>query len=96
MDRAFAAEGMNIVLADIEPEMLSKAADEIRNLNIHVMALKVDVSDRSSLRDAAVERELGCIHLLCNNAGAAGPVTKLHETSDAKWDWTVGVNFMEW
>jgi len=52
------------------------------------MALKVDISDRSSLRDAAaaVERELGCIHLLCNNAGAAGPVTKLHETSDANWD----------
>jgi NADP-dependent 3-hydroxy acid dehydrogenase YdfG len=60
------------------------------------MALKVDISDRSSLRDAAaaVERELGCIHLLCNNAGVAGPVTKLHETSEANWDWTVGVNFM--
>ena len=53
MARAFTAEGMNIVLADIESEVLSKAADEIRNLNVYVMALKVDVSDRSSLRDAA-------------------------------------------
>ena len=60
------------------------------------MALKVDISDRSSLRDAAaaVERELGCIHLLCNNAGVADPVTRLRETSDANWDWIVGVNFM--
>jgi len=96
MARAFTAEGMNIVLADIESEVLSKAADEIRNLNVYVMALKVDVSDRSSLRDAAmvVEREIGCIHLLCNNAGVADPVTRLRETSDANWDWIVGVNFM--
>ncbi|MDA0238839.1 MAG: SDR family NAD(P)-dependent oxidoreductase, partial [Proteobacteria bacterium] len=96
MARTFAAEGMNIVLADLDPDKLAEAADDIRGRNVQVMALEVDVTDRAVLRGAAadVARELGPLHLLCNNAGVSGPVTKLHETSDDNWDWAVGVNLM--
>lgn len=87
---------MNIVLADVDTGKLAGAADDIRCRNVQVMTLQVDVTDRAAMRSAAadVARDLGPLHLLCNNAGVAGPVTKLYETSDDNWDWTVGVNLM--
>ncbi len=88
--RRFAAEGMSVVLADVERRALDDAAAEIAGTVIPVVT---DVSDAKSV-DALAERafaELGAVHVLCNNAGVfQGGLT--WECSTADFEWTLGVN----
>ncbi|QXC62798.1 SDR family NAD(P)-dependent oxidoreductase [Aquihabitans sp. G128] len=89
---AFAAEGMKVVLADIEVDALDKAAAELPE-GTEVEAVVCDVSDAAqvdALRDRTVER-FGTAHVVCNNAGvsSAGPIW-LNTLED--WDWCLGVN----
>lgn len=92
MGRAFAAEGMKVVLADIEDEALAKAAAEMPE-GTEVETVHCDVSDPAQvdmLRDAAVDR-FGTVHVVCNNAGVStgGPIWA---HSPADWEWVLGVN----
>ena len=89
---SFAAEGMKVVMADIEAGPLADAAaglpDEVERLTV-----TCDVSDAAqveALRDAAVER-FGTVHVLCNNAGVAGG-GPIWAQSRSDWDWVLGVN----
>lgn len=69
--QAFAALGMNVVMADIMGRALKKAADAIGE---SALAVETDVSDRAqvqALRDAAVEK-FGAVDVLMNNAGVGG------------------------
>ena len=69
MAARFAADGMQVVIADIEPDALQATATE---LGVH--GVRVDVSDADSvaaLADEVVGR-FGAVHLLCNNAGVGG------------------------
>lgn len=88
--RRFAAEGMNVAMADIEQTALDEAAASIDG---PVLALRTDVSkweDVAALRDRTFER-FGTAHVICNNAGvvAAGLMQDL--TVD-DWKWTIDVN----
>lgn len=92
MGRAFAAQGMKVVLADIEADVLSKAAAELPE-GTEVETVTCDVSDGAqvdALRDRAVDR-FGTVHVVCNNAGVStgGPVWS-HSPED--WEWVLGVN----
>src|SRR5262249_39260658 len=67
----FAAEGMRVVLADIEQGPLDQAAGQLRDDGAAVIGIRTDVSrpeDVQALADAAVA-EFGAVHVLCNNAG---------------------------
>lgn len=90
--RAFAAEGMHLVLADVETDTLATVAATF-GPDTEVLATGCDVSDPAqvdALRDAAVDR-FGTVHVVCNNAGVSigGPVWD-HTPED--WDWVLGVN----
>ncbi|MGI8755306.1 MAG: SDR family NAD(P)-dependent oxidoreductase [Acidimicrobiales bacterium] len=92
MARAFAAEGMKVVLADIEEGALDEAASGFGD-DAEVEAVRCDVSDGASveaLRDVALDR-FGAVHVVCNNAGvsAGGPIW---EQSVEDWEWVLGVN----
>jgi len=92
MARAFAAEGMKLVLADVDAAVLDGAAAALGEV-AEVTARPCDVSvaaEVDALRDAAVER-FGAAHVICNNAGVStgGPIWA-HEPAD--WDWVLGVN----
>ena len=92
MVEAFVAEGMKVVMADIEADALAKAAAELPE-GTEALTVVCDVSvaaEVDALRDAAVER-FGSAHVICNNAGvsAGGP---LWLASDDEWDWVLGVN----
>jgi NAD(P)-dependent dehydrogenase (short-subunit alcohol dehydrogenase family) len=92
LSRAFAGEGMKVVMADIEADALEKATAELPE-GAEVASMVCDVSDGEqvdALRDLAVER-FGTAHVVCNNAGvsAAGPVWT-HSIDD--WEWVLGVN----
>ena len=95
----FAAEGMNVVLADIETDALNAAVARLEQQERSVVGIEVNTLQRESiesLRDQAIER-FGNIHVLCNNAGVIssedGGSRKLWDIPDATWNWVLGVNF---
>uniref|UniRef100_A0AAU2VCS2 SDR family NAD(P)-dependent oxidoreductase n=1 Tax=Streptomyces sp. NBC_00003 TaxID=2903608 RepID=A0AAU2VCS2_9ACTN len=96
MARRFAAEGLKVVLADVEEGALEKAAGQLREDGAQVLARTVDVSERDSvlaLADAAYET-FGAVHVLCNNAGVgSGAEGRMweHEVNDWKWAFAVNV-----
>lgn len=88
-----AAEGMQLVLADIEYARLETAAATLGLPAARLLLQKTDVSredDVAALAAAAFAR-FGSVHLLCNNAGVGlTRVTWEHSTAD--WEWVLGVN----
>ncbi|MFP6584208.1 MAG: SDR family NAD(P)-dependent oxidoreductase, partial [Candidatus Hydrogenedentota bacterium] len=71
MAERFAEEGMRIVLADIEKEVLDKAAGEMKAEGADVVAVLCDVSKKEDVERLAKEAvaAFGTVHILCNNAG---------------------------
>ncbi len=89
----FAAEGMKVVLADIEQEALERAEAKLKATGASVMAVRTDVS-RAEDVEALARKTLdayGAVHVLCNNAGVwvAGLSWEL---TAADWEWVMGVN----
>ncbi len=93
MAERFAAEGMKVVLADVEHEALAAAEREFRARGSAVLAVRTDVSkaaDIDQLAARAVEA-FGTVHVLCNNAGVGtGGLAWMQRIAD--WEWTLGVN----
>lgn len=90
---AFAAEGMKVVLADIEAPALDEAVGKLAASGADVIGVVTDVSDGAqvqALADAAVA-SYGAVHVLCNNAGVgAGGLS--WEAPLSAWEWVFGVN----
>jgi NAD(P)-dependent dehydrogenase (short-subunit alcohol dehydrogenase family) len=95
MGERFAAEGMHVVLGDVEAPALDATVAELRGRGLDVTGVTTDVADYDSvvaLRDAALSAH-GGVHVLCNNAGVgAGAEGRMwdHELND--WRWALGVN----
>ncbi|MDA8282970.1 MAG: SDR family NAD(P)-dependent oxidoreductase [Actinomycetota bacterium] len=87
------AEGMQVVLVDVETLALAHVAERLRDGGSSVWAMEADVSDRAAMLDLAakVESEVGETWLLVNNAGA-GSGARVHETTHELWEFTLGVN----
>lgn len=88
-----ARQGMKLVLADLNPDTLSRTMSELVAEGAEVTGLDVDVSDTTrveALADLAYSR-FGAVHLLVNNAGVA-LAKSVWETSQKDWDWVMGVN----
>lgn len=86
--RRLIAQGMTVVLADIERVALDKAAAEAGAVGICT-----DVASFESVQALAdeVKRRFGGLHLLCNNAGVAS-TARLADMSMSDWTWLLGVN----
>jgi NAD(P)-dependent dehydrogenase (short-subunit alcohol dehydrogenase family) len=93
--RVAAREGMNVVMADVMPDPLAKAAAEIETLGAQVLPFQLDVSNAErvqALADATLQR-FGVPHFVFNNAGiSVGGLVWEHSVKD--WDWIIGVNLM--
>jgi NAD(P)-dependent dehydrogenase (short-subunit alcohol dehydrogenase family) len=89
----FAAEGMKIVMADVEADALERAAAGLRGRAAAVLATRVDVSKADDVERLARETyaAFGAAHVVCNNAGVA-VIGAVHEHSLADWQWVMGVN----
>ena len=88
-----AAEGMKVVLGDIEEGPLKEAVNELTGQGAEALGVVTDVADAASvraLRDQALDR-FGAVHLVHNNAGIGlgGPIW---EVSEEDWRWILGVN----
>ena len=97
MAEAFADDGMKLVLADIEAEVLEKTVDALAAQGAEVIGVQCDVSDEASvasLREQTLN-QYGAVHVLCNNAGVAGGASgSLWEAALDDWNWVMGVNLM--
>ncbi|MEV3991585.1 SDR family NAD(P)-dependent oxidoreductase [Streptomyces sp. NPDC049837] len=95
MARRFAAEGLKVVLADVEEAALEKAFTRLRDEGAEVLARTVDVGDRTavlSLADAVYDT-FGAVHVLCNNAGVgSGAEGRMWEHDPNDWKWAFSVN----
>ena len=93
MALAFAAEGMDVALADVDEVNLSAVQEEVLAKGVRAITLKVDVSQAEQVeafRDQTLTR-LGGVHVVCNNAGVS-PLGPVWENSVADWQWILGVN----
>jgi NAD(P)-dependent dehydrogenase (short-subunit alcohol dehydrogenase family) len=94
MAERFAAEGMRVVLADIERPALEATAAEIAATGAEVIAVPTDTSledDVNALAARAFE-EFGDVHLLCNNAGVGSRGLPIAELPLRDFEWVIGVN----
>ena len=93
MGELFLAQGMNVVLADIEQQALDNTVAALAADGGRCIGVVTDVSkaeDIQKLADAAIA-EFGAIHIACNNAGVfAGGL--LWEESLADFQWQLDVN----
>ena len=90
---ACGAEGMKLVLADVEPGALDQAVQTLAQRSLDVIGVRCDVSKLDqveALARAALDR-FGKVHILCNNAGVSitGPIFKM---SMDDWRWVYDVN----
>jgi NAD(P)-dependent dehydrogenase (short-subunit alcohol dehydrogenase family) len=93
MAERFAAEGMKVVLADVEERALSRAVADLEAKGATVRAVPTNVATAGGVEALAAETldAFGAVHVLCNNAGvvAAGLTWEL---TVADWEWVLGVN----
>lgn len=82
-------DGFRLGVLDLHEASAREAAGE-------GLGLGVDVSDPSAVEEAfaVIERELGPVDVLVNNAGITGSAaaTRLHETPLEEWDRVMAVN----
>jgi NAD(P)-dependent dehydrogenase (short-subunit alcohol dehydrogenase family) len=95
MARRAHALGMRLVLADVEPEPLSRIVNEVRGAGGVALGEVVDVAEDAQVARLAARAfaELGEVNLLVNNAGVGGG-GYVWETSEEEWRWVLGVNLM--
>ena len=80
MARAFGGRGAKLVLCDIDPSRTKDCVDELRSQGFEAHGRALDVADHRAWGKTVeeVERTVGPIGVLCNNAGlgAHGPVAE--------------------
>ncbi len=92
---AFGRSGALVAVADLAADQLTSTVTSIAQAGGHALGIKVDVTARPAVERmvARVERELGPIDLLVNNAGLLGAIGPMWEVDpDAWWKvWEVNV-----
>jgi NAD(P)-dependent dehydrogenase (short-subunit alcohol dehydrogenase family) len=91
----FLAEGMKVVMADIEKEGLDRQVARLSDAGGEVLGVVCDVRDSDSVSDLA-DRTLsyfGGVHVVMNNAGVA-PAGPMLDATPADWRWIVDVNVL--
>lgn len=85
------AEGMNVVIADIEESALANARDDLDGGKI--LSVVTDVSRPESIDELARKtlEAFGRVDLLFNNAGVGAGSTAWQSTLE-DWAWVMGVN----
>ena len=89
--KACLAEGMKVVIADVEKPVLEATCAELGG---DVSGVVTDVSDAASVQALAdhVFDTHGACHILFNNAGVSAPNLDLWETESSDFQWVHGVN----
>ena len=95
MTEAFLAEGMSVVMADVQDDALTARASRLESAGAPVLGVLCDVTDPAAvqaLADATLDH-FGGVHVLCNNAGV-GPTGPMLLTTPTEWQWLIAVNVL--
>lgn len=90
----FAAEGMKVVLSDIEENALQAAMEKVKATGAEAIAVRTDVSIADEV-DALARKTIdtfGGVHIVCNNAGVIKG-GQSWEMPIKDYEWVLGVNF---
>jgi NAD(P)-dependent dehydrogenase (short-subunit alcohol dehydrogenase family) len=89
-----AAEGVNLVLADIEEGPLGEAVAGFESGGAAVIGVRTDVSVRDDVLAlaAAAKERFGNVHVLFNNAGVGGGGPVADPDNLEMWEWVIGVD----
>lgn len=82
--RAFASEGAKVHICDVDTAALSA----LKTRDPALTQTVCDVSDRAAVKSlfAEASNALGGLDVLVNNAGIAGPTSKVEEMNPEDWD----------
>lgn len=92
--KRLAAEGMNLVLADIEEPPLRRVVADFEAEGIPVIGVRTDVSsndDVTALAATSKER-FGNVHVLFNNAGVGGGGPITDPANLDLWKWVIDID----
>ena len=94
--KACAAEGMNVVIADLRQDAIDEALPQIEAKGALALGIRLDVTDREAYAAAVdkAESTFGDIHLLANNAGIGCANGPLWAVSAPETDLAVNVNLV--
>jgi NAD(P)-dependent dehydrogenase (short-subunit alcohol dehydrogenase family) len=90
---AFAGEGANVVVADIDEAGMEETARGVKKAGTKALTVKTDVTKLASVQ-ALAERawnEMRGVHVVCNNAGVAVH-GGLESATHRDWEWVLNVN----
>ena len=89
----FAAEGMRVVVSDVDQAGIDAAVADVTGLGGEAIGVRTDVSQRAAveaLAAAAVEA-FGAVHVVCNNAGVVVG-GRVEDLTEEEWRWVVDVD----
>ena len=91
---AFAARGVHVVLADIDPKALDEAVEHIAALGVKAVGHVTNVADAASVESLAATTldSFGRVDIVVNNAGTIGKCLPVWEFENVEWEWILGVN----
>jgi NAD(P)-dependent dehydrogenase (short-subunit alcohol dehydrogenase family) len=93
MVERFAAEGMSVVVSDVDAPGIDAAVTAVEELGGEAIGVRADVSHRrevDALAAAAIEA-FGAVHVVCNNAGVVVG-GRVEELTEEEWRWVVDVD----
>ena len=90
----FAADGMRLVLADVEATALDSAVDRLVEGGATAIAVPTDVTDATAVDELAraTVNAFGTAHVVCNNAGVGGHHYPTWEAPLSYWEWVLSVS----
>ena len=93
MAESFVEQGLDVVLADIDEDHLSRAAARITDGGGSALAVRTDVRSAEQVNDLAIATldHFGRVDVVANNAGVVA-LGFTWEIEDSEWDWVLGVN----
>ena len=91
---AFAKEGANLIVSDINDENGLNTVSEIRNNKGKATFFKADVSNYEMVTDLMnfIVEKFGRLDVAINNAGVGGDFAKITDLTVESWDKTMSVN----
>src|SRR4051812_18121612 len=91
--RAFAREGANVVIADINGDAAATAVEELLGCGSGALGVQMDVSQPNAIRQALdlLLQKFGRLDVLVNNAGVGGNTPFLDMPFD-EWEETLRIN----
>lgn len=89
----FAAEGMRVVVSDVDRAGIDAAVALVRSAGGDAVGVETDVSRRADVEAlaAATIDAFGAVHVVCNNAGVVVG-GRVEELTEQEWRWVIDVD----